>query len=1335
LGFVVYTFKNMLSTTTLPQQMDYIDPTVSVFTTIVTQQVAALRDAESPEGPMDLLLGAADNIHLMVGGSNALDFQKKSAFDDTTVVTSTNNAAIEIQPGDANKTIVLGSLTVQETSNAQVLSTSKSELKINDNLRVTGSGVVTRDLLTQGAVIGSSLNMLRDFNDKKIGFGFRISDTSNLELYKYDNIANATQRVLVFGRGQVSGTGMGTTTAFPVFGAAESNVIGNNTTFGTGTSTFSGVVDGDLTVKGNTTVYGHILPASNIVYDLGSSNQRFRDLYLSGNTINIGSNTISVNEQGQIDAGSNLYAQNFIGLNLTCSNVLANSATLNTLNVTGTLNAVLDTNTVQIGTNQAQFVNIGTSTLTQTINIGNGSGTTTINIGGAGDTINISGTLTTVNTSNTTVRDNRITLNKGGAAGSGGGAGFTVEEDENQQGEVMVTDDRLGWKLKAPATAGRINLYPGATGFDVSAGNMWTAQSSNVVRATGGVAIGKATAAYPLDVAGDINFTGQLRSNGALVSFATGGGNATGADNYTYKNITTANTYQITNTGDTLINEFTCTITPTSASAEIELSYMINCEVYRDSIFQLNRNGSKIATPGNNIWQGTAPVAYDGDDSSSMAQVNIRYVDTPNTISPVTYTLTARTTDTGAAGASKILYLNRTASSAGSSFNENAVSHVLVRQLGGVITVSQSFQSSNTVVYLPSGSNLAIGKTTASYPLDVVGDINFTGQLRSNGQLLSLSELGGANESVGAATISHAYWYTASNVTGPNYIGRTTQGVVTVYNSSTDGISPLDTSSGLFNCRYTGVYQCNMTTTNAATDQLNIFLYKNDARVSPGSLAYGNVNNSICISLNVHCNAGDTLGFYVTSGTAQKGTDGSTQACAIAFMSSGGSQFTTSTSNVYLATGSNLGIGTSNPETLLDVSVPTQAQNHVVEAMRVRGFWASDAAMGSGAGALMRFTNNVVGTSASNPSSNQYNLAGIAGMDTRGDYSGNLVMYTAPAVYNGANLVERMRIDHMGNVGIGTSNPTQRLQVAGVVQATSFYSTDYSAYLQPSSVNGNYFTANGNTIYRTVGLVGLGVSDPIQRLEVNGNLAVGHRWNSGVTTTPVIFGKPSFIGDFVAGSAYISFIDSSTDGVNKGTSIGIFTHTWGGGTNEHARFAANGAIGLGTSTPSQKLHVIGNILATGTITPSSDDRLKSEEEIITNATETLLKLRPQTYKKKMSLSNDYVAPSGDQDTSNVYVASNAADPETIIESGLIAQEVYYDAPELRHLVVVPKSATPADTIVSSEDPSVDPDYSSWGNEPAALNYMGLIPYLIAGFKELKQENDDLKTRITALEKN
>lgn len=45
------------------------------------------------------------------------------------------------------------------------------------------------------------------------------------------------------------------------------------------------VTTDELTVSA---LHGHLIPAANVTYDLGSTNQRFRDLYLSGSTIDVG---------------------------------------------------------------------------------------------------------------------------------------------------------------------------------------------------------------------------------------------------------------------------------------------------------------------------------------------------------------------------------------------------------------------------------------------------------------------------------------------------------------------------------------------------------------------------------------------------------------------------------------------------------------------------------------------------------------------------------------------------------------------------------------------------------------------------------------------------------------------------------------------------------------------------------------------------------------------------------------------------------------------------------------------------------------------------------------
>jgi hypothetical protein len=132
---------------------------------------------------------------------------------------------------------------------------------------------------------------------------------------------------------------------------------------------------------------------------------------------------------------------------------------------------------------------------------------------------------------------------------------------------------------------------------------------------------------------------------------------------------------------------------------------------------------------------------------------------------------------------------------------------------------------------------------------------------------------------------------------------------------------------------------------------------------------------------------------------------------------------------------------------------------------------------------------------------------------------------------------------------------------------------------------------------------------------------------------------------------------------------------------------------------------------------TSDDRLKEEEVYITSAVETLKKLKPQFYRKYESF------------------APREPDARSVLESGLIAQEIYYDAPELRHLVLLPSDAQPAEYIASSSDPSQDPDYSSWGTEKAAVNYNGLVPYLIKAMQEQQVLIEELKARIDAITSN
>ena len=109
-----------------------------------------------------------------------------------------------------------------------------------------------------------------------------------------------------------------------------------------------------------------------------------------------------------------------------------------------------------------------------------------------------------------------------------------------------------------------------------------------------------------------------------------------------------------------------------------------------------------------------------------------------------------------------------------------------------------------------------------------------------------------------------------------------------------------------------------------------------------------------------------------------------------------------------------------------------------------------------------------------------------------------------------------------------------------------------------------------------------------------------------------------------------------------------------------------------------------------TMSQTSDARAKSNTEIIVNSLDTLSKLKPVVY-----------------------------DKDGLEESGFIAQDIYYDAPELRHLVQLGKDANPNET-------KNEPNYEDWGEEHAKLDYVGLIAYTVAAINELREMVEDLE---------
>lgn len=204
------------------------------------------------------------------------------------------------------------------------------------------------------------------------------------------------------------------------------------------------------------------------------------------------------------------------------------------------------------------------------------------------------------------------------------------------------------------------------------------------------------------------------------------------------------------------------------------------------------------------------------------------------------------------------------------------------------------------------------------------------------------------------------------------------------------------------------------------------------------------------------------------------------------------------------------------------------------------------------------------------------------------------------------------------------------------------------------------------------GRVGIGTTAPQQHLSIGTGMNIDqNNVNNGTLNSGLTFGSGSGEG-----------IISSRNG-------GFATNQYGLDffTNSISRITItnSGKVGIGIIVPQHALHVVGNILASGTVqaagvpTPS-DIRYKKNILPITSALKTVMALSGYTY-----LLRKEEFPKWSFESKPQY--------------GLIAQEVEAVLPEL---------------VYTGED-----GYK-------AIEYNRIIPFLIESIKELQKEIDELK---------
>ena len=312
-------------------------------------------------------------------------------------------------------------------------------------------------------------------------------------------------------------------------------------------------------------------------------------------------------------------------------------------------------------------------------------------------------------------------------------------------------------------------------------------------------------------------------------------------------------------------------------------------------------------------------------------------------------------------------------------------------------------------------------------------------------------------------------------------------------------------------------------------------------------------------------------------------------------------------STLLVATNGNIGIGTTNPKSKLEL-------------------------FGSGDTLILRNTTDSYqnGTSSivfkNNHATDQYPLARIQAIDSQtvlnSAFKGDLIFSTG---YN-TTLSERMRIDSLGNVGIGTTIPTAGLQVNGSMktlyqEGTNFYNSGGQDWINIGTFEGPADASLGSRLeLKLVGNGGYnantdtgGVSFIYVSINNNGNASVTNanasfinynyfalvfavklvqvtRFAYNVYAQFSSYQSMSVFAFCTRGSKWTTILSSSADpGANSATVQ----------SGTHLASFINGSVGLGKTNPGTQLDLStdgARKLTTTTWATGSDARVKHDIE-------------------------------------------------------------------------------------------------------------------------------------------
>lgn len=213
-----------------------------------------------------------------------------------------------------------------------------------------------------------------------------------------------------------------------------------------------------------------------------------------------------------------------------------------------------------------------------------------------------------------------------------------------------------------------------------------------------------------------------------------------------------------------------------------------------------------------------------------------------------------------------------------------------------------------------------------------------------------------------------------------------------------------------------------------------------------------------------------------------------------------------------------------------------------------------------------------------------WSLTGNAGTNSSTNFIGTT---DANPLVLKTNNAERLRIGSDGKVGIGTTNPSEKLtvqtpgygfvQTNGPITVGSFVDTSYGYFGTKSNHPLSFFVNNGSSrlTIATDGKVGIGTTTPTNTLDVNGGAAFqGNHIYIRNPSAPAGSQNWGMVVDSTSGKFFLG--PSSADVPPSGASLKASPLQIEPGALSSSLYVASGMkIGIGTYSPQARLHVNG----------------------------------------------------------------------------------------------------------------------------------------------------------------